>query len=82
MDLRQQVVDTGLLLLEKKLVARTWGNVSAKVDDEHFLITPKERNVIMGIRTATTTTPTNIIVRFIVYPYKISIKRLICIISW
>ena len=40
MDLRQQVVDTGLLLLEKKLVARTWGNVSAKVDDEHFLITP------------------------------------------
>ena len=39
-ELRQQVVDTGLLLLEKKLVARTWGNVSARVDSTHFLITP------------------------------------------
>ncbi len=38
-ELRQQVVDTGLLLLEKKLVARTWGNVSARVDGTHFLIT-------------------------------------------
>lgn len=40
MDRRQQVVDTGLLLLEKKLVARTWGNVSAREDENHFLITP------------------------------------------
>lgn len=40
MDRREQVVDTGLLLLEKKLVARTWGNVSARVDENHFLITP------------------------------------------
>ena len=40
MDLRKQVVDTGLLLLDKKLVARTWGNVSARYDDNHFLITP------------------------------------------
>lgn len=40
MDKRQQVVDTGLLLLEKKLVARTWGNVSARDDSTHFFITP------------------------------------------
>lgn len=40
LELRKQVVDTGLLLLEKKLVARTWGNVSARVDSTHFLITP------------------------------------------
>ena len=40
MDIRQQIVDCALLLLEKKLVARTWGNVSARVDDNHYLITP------------------------------------------
>ncbi len=39
-ELRQQVVETGLELLKTGLVARTWGNVSAKVDEEHFLITP------------------------------------------
>jgi len=38
--LRQQIVDTGLKLLETGLVARTWGNVSAKVDEIHLLITP------------------------------------------
>ena len=39
-ELRQQIVDTGLLLLETGLVARTWGNVSARVDKTHCLITP------------------------------------------
>jgi len=39
-ELRQQIIDTGLLLLKTGLVARTWGNVSAKVDDTHLLITP------------------------------------------
>lgn len=38
--LRQQIVDTGLELLRTGLVARTWGNVSAKVDNTHLLITP------------------------------------------
>jgi len=38
--LRQQIVDTGLQLLRTGLVARTWGNVSAKVDETHLLITP------------------------------------------
>lgn len=34
------LVDAGRLLLKKKLVARTWGNVSVRVDDLHFCITP------------------------------------------
>jgi len=38
--LRQQIVETGLELLAEGLVARTWGNVSAKVDSTHLLITP------------------------------------------
>ena len=28
------------LLLEKRLVARTWGNFSARLDETHFVITP------------------------------------------
>jgi len=37
---KQNVADTGRILLEKKLVARTWGNISARVDGEHFAISP------------------------------------------
>ncbi|MBR5636313.1 MAG: class II aldolase/adducin family protein [Pseudobutyrivibrio sp.] len=40
MELRKQITATGRELLADGLVARTWGNVSAKVDEEHFLITP------------------------------------------
>ena len=36
----QQVAETGRLLLESGLVARTWGNFSARLDEEHFAITP------------------------------------------
>ena len=35
-----QVAETGRLLLEKRLVARTWGNFSARLDETHFVITP------------------------------------------
>ena len=38
--LSEQVAETGRLLLEKKLVARTWGNFSARLDEAHFAITP------------------------------------------
>ena len=38
--LRAQVAETGRLLLEKRLVARTWGNFSARLDETHFVITP------------------------------------------
>ena len=37
---RGQLVQTGRELLEKGLVARTWGNISCRLDDESFLITP------------------------------------------
>ena len=36
----EQVAETGRLLLEKRLVARTWGNFSAHLDEAHFVITP------------------------------------------
>ncbi len=39
-ELRATVTSTGLELLRDRLVARTWGNISARVDDKHFLITP------------------------------------------
>lgn len=37
---RKQIVDTGIALLQTGLVARTWGNVSARRDGGRFLITP------------------------------------------
>lgn len=37
---RQLICDTGRELLETGLVARTWGNVSCRLDRKHFLITP------------------------------------------
>ena len=40
LELRNIVVATGPELLREGLVARTWGNISARVDDTHYLITP------------------------------------------
>jgi Ribulose-5-phosphate 4-epimerase and related epimerases and aldolases len=37
---RKLLVDAGRELLETGLVARTWGNVSCKLDDDSFVITP------------------------------------------
>lgn len=39
-QIKQSIADTGRLLVEKKLVARTWGNISARIDEAHFAITP------------------------------------------
>ncbi len=39
-EIRATVTSTGLELLRDRLVARTWGNISARVDEKHFLITP------------------------------------------
>ena len=36
----EQVAETGRLLLESRLVARTWGNFSARLDGTRFAITP------------------------------------------
>ena len=39
-ELKQLVADTGRELLEKGLVARTWGNISARKDEKSFAISP------------------------------------------
>lgn len=40
---RQLVIKAGLELIEKKLIARTWGNISARIGDNEFIITPSGR---------------------------------------
>jgi L-fuculose-phosphate aldolase len=40
---KKQVIEAGLKLVKEGLVARTWGNVSVKVDEDHMLITPSGR---------------------------------------
>ena len=37
---RELICGTGRELLKARLVARTWGNVSCRLDEKHFLITP------------------------------------------
>lgn len=42
-EARELVVRAGRALLEGGLVARTWGNISARVSSTHFVITPSGR---------------------------------------
>ena len=42
-EARRLVIQAGLLLTEKKLIARTWGNISARICDTQFVITPSGR---------------------------------------
>ena len=39
-EARRLVVEAGRRLLERGLVARTWGNISARISDTRFVITP------------------------------------------
>ncbi len=39
-EIKTLVQETGLMLLEKGLVARTWGNISCRKDETHFAISP------------------------------------------
>jgi len=41
--LKQQVIDTGNKLLTEGLVNGTWGNLSAKLDENYMVITPSGR---------------------------------------
>ena len=41
--IRRQVIEGGLRLVKEGLVARTWGNISIRVDDTNMLITPSGR---------------------------------------
>ncbi|MCH4888115.1 class II aldolase/adducin family protein [Acidaminobacter sp. JC074] len=43
LDKKKQVIELSHALIKHGLIARTWGNVSIKVDDNHFLITPSGR---------------------------------------
>ena len=37
---KQLVIKAGILLSQKGLVERTWGNVSVRLDEGHFAISP------------------------------------------
>ena len=39
-EIKKIVAETGKLLLEQRLVARTWGNISARLDEKSYVITP------------------------------------------
>ena len=43
-EAREQVVRAGKELLESGLIARTWGNISARISDNEFVITPSGRD--------------------------------------
>ncbi|MCD7775106.1 MAG: class II aldolase/adducin family protein [Clostridiales bacterium] len=44
LEAKEEVVKAGIRLVESGLIARTWGNVSCRVDDEYFVITPSGRS--------------------------------------
>lgn len=39
-EIRQEIIDACLYLQKTGLIARTWGNVSARLNDKQFIITP------------------------------------------
>lgn len=39
-EARKLVIEAGLRLLENRLIARTWGNISARINKDEFIITP------------------------------------------
>jgi len=43
-EARELVISACRILVEKKLIARTWGNVSARISDDEFVITPSGRS--------------------------------------
>ena len=42
-EARRIIVQAGHRLVKKGLTARTWGNISARISDTHFAITPSGR---------------------------------------
>ena len=43
-EAKETVVLAGKKLVESGLIARTWGNVSCRISDSHFVITPSGRS--------------------------------------
>lgn len=44
LEARQLVIKAGLELVKNGLIARTWGNISARISDTQFVITPSGRS--------------------------------------
>lgn len=45
-EAREMVVAAGKRLVETGLIARTWGNISCRISDSHFVITPSGRDYL------------------------------------
>ncbi|MDD3416659.1 MAG: class II aldolase/adducin family protein [Lachnospiraceae bacterium] len=45
-EAKESVVKAGVRLVESGLIARTWGNVSCKINKEYFVITPSGRDYL------------------------------------
>lgn len=43
LEAKQIVIDAGLRLVKEGLIARTWGNISVRIDETRFVITPSGR---------------------------------------
>lgn len=46
LEAKETVIAAGKRLVESGLIARTWGNVSCRISDTHFVITPSGRDYI------------------------------------
>ncbi|MBQ4245268.1 MAG: class II aldolase/adducin family protein [Clostridia bacterium] len=46
LEAKNLVIEAGVKLVERGLIARTWGNVSCRIDDETFVITPSGKPYI------------------------------------
>ncbi len=42
-EAKEKVIEAGLELLRSGLIARTWGNISARISEDEFVITPSGR---------------------------------------
>lgn len=45
-DAKESVVKAGIRLVQSGLIARTWGNVSCRISESHFAITPSGRDYL------------------------------------
>lgn len=43
-EARKLIIEAGLFLVREKLIARTWGNISARISDDEFIITPSGKS--------------------------------------
>lgn len=51
---KREIIDAGLKLVDNGLIARTWGNISCRIDENLFLITPSGKSYL-------TLTPSDIV---------------------